>query len=101
MLLKKVCHLNFEVNTFLAAYLCSDVSQGGCTILNSALTDGISIVPTIYVANIVSQTLTSFMATLVLSCDSMVSGLSPQSISAIVRLRKVSSLGHEPKFCVS
>ena len=59
MLLKKVCHLNFEVNTFLATYLCSDVSQGGCTILNSALTDGISIVPTIYVANIVSQTLTS------------------------------------------
>ena len=38
------------------------------------------------------------MAALVLSCDSMVSGLSPQSISAIVRLRKVSSLGHEPKF---
>ena len=45
--------------TFLATYLCSDVSQGGCTILNSALTDGMSILPTIYVTNIVSQTLTS------------------------------------------
>ena len=37
--------------------------------------------------------------------DSMVSGPSPQSISARGRLRKggeeVSSLGHEPKFCVS
>ena len=44
---------------YLHTYLCSDVSQGGCTILNSALTDGISILPTIYVANIVSQTLTS------------------------------------------
>ena len=40
------------------------------------------------------------MAAFVLSCDWMVSGLSPQSISAIVRLRKVSSLGHEPQFCV-
>ena len=40
------------------------------------------------------------MAAFVLSCDWMVSGLSPQSISAIVLQRKVSSLGHEPQFCV-
>ena len=89
--------------TFLATYLCSEVSQGGCTILNSALTDGISILPTIYVANIASQTLTSWYGSsrLVTWCDLVVSGLSPQSISAIARLRKVSSLGHKPKFCVS
>ena len=40
------------------------------------------------------------MAAFVLSCDWMVSDLSPQSISAIVLQRKVSSLGHEPQFCV-